>query len=62
MIKQHKTEGKSKLQNELIIIESENLNMSLLHKHPVIEYKLKICGFELKFVGKIVGLNHVAVT
>ena len=36
--------------------------MSLLHKHPVIEYKIKICGFELKFVGNIVGLNHVAVT
>ena len=36
--------------------------MSLLHKHPVIEYKIKTCGFELKFVGNIVGLNHVAVT
>ena len=45
MIKQHKTEGKSKLQNELITIESKIyywINMSLLHKNPVIEYKINI--------------------
>ena len=33
MIKQHKTEGKSKLQNELIIIESTNI---LLDKYVII--------------------------
>ena len=45
MIKQHKTEGKSKLQNELIIIESKTyywINMSLLHKNQIIEYKINI--------------------
>ena len=45
MIKQHKTEGKSKLQNELIIIESKTyywINMSLLYKNPIIKYKINI--------------------
>ena len=45
MIKQHNTEGKPKLQDELIITESKTyywINISSLHKHPVIEYKVKI--------------------
>ena len=45
MIKQHKTEGKSKLQNELIIIESKIyywINMSLLYMNPIIKYKINI--------------------
>ena len=49
LLKQHKTEGKSKLENELIITESKAyywINISLLDKHPVIEYKIKI--FEWK--------------
>ena len=40
LIKQHKTEEKSKLQNEFIITESKRyygINISLLHKHTVIE-------------------------
>ena len=44
LLKQHKTEGKSKLENELILIELKTyywINMSLLHKHPVSEYKIK---------------------
>ena len=43
LIKQHKTEGKSKLQNELIITESKTyywIIISLLHKRTVIEYKI----------------------
>ena len=42
LIKQHKTEGKSKLQNELIITESKTywIIISLLHKHTVSEYKI----------------------
>ena len=44
-IKQHETERKSKLYNDLIIIELKTYywkNMSLLQKHPVIEYKIEI--------------------
>ena len=42
LIKQHKTEGKSKLQNELIITESKTywIIISLLHKRTVSEYKI----------------------
>ena len=45
LLKQHKTEGKSNLQNKLIITESKTccwINILLLHKHAVIEYKIKI--------------------
>ena len=45
LIKQHKTEGKSKFQNELIITKLKTyywINISLLHKHPVMEYKIQI--------------------
>ena len=40
LIKQYKIEGKSKS----IVIETKTyyrINMSLLHKHPVIAYKIK---------------------
>ena len=45
LLKQHKTEGKSNLQNKLIITESKLcywIDTLLLNKHTVIEYKIKI--------------------
>ena len=42
LVKQHKTEGKSKLQNELLITELKTywIIISLLHKCTVSEYKI----------------------
>ena len=62
LIKEHKTEGKSKLYNKLINITSKThywKNMSLLQIHPVNEYKIKI--FEWKTNNWIKLLNELKI-
>ena len=59
LIKPYKIEGKSKL----IIIETKTyywINMSLLHKHPVIAYKIKI--FEWKSDNWMKLLNELNIS
>ena len=63
LIKQHKTERKFKSYNELIIIESRTyywIIISLLHKHPVIEYEIEI--FEWKLSNGIKLFNTLAAS